>query len=119
MSALATVISVLFAVSRAPLFVSVATGAAGGRVAKYNAQLELPCEASVSPMNPLFLRSDPHARNALGCCGHPPARIPSLDALAAGPDIREGAAPVRAQGDFADEWACTPPPGLPLTGTLR
>lgn len=36
-----------------------------------------------SPKNLLFLLSDQHTRNALGCYGHPLLRTPHLDALAA------------------------------------
>ena len=37
----------------------------------------------MTPTNVLFICSDQHARNALGCYGHPLVRTPHLDALAA------------------------------------
>ena len=37
----------------------------------------------MNPTNLLFICSDQHARNALGCYGHPLVRTPHLDALAA------------------------------------
>ena len=37
----------------------------------------------MTPTNVLFICSDQHARNALGCHGHPQVRTPHLDALAA------------------------------------
>ena len=38
---------------------------------------------AMQPTNFLFLCSDQHARNALGCYGHPIVQTPNLDALAA------------------------------------
>src|SRR5690625_7900010 len=51
-------------------------------------------------MNMLFLMTDQHRVDTLGCYGNPRARTPNLDALAAG-----GA---RLDANFAPSAVCTP-----------
>ncbi|HJN07889.1 MAG TPA: sulfatase-like hydrolase/transferase [Pirellulaceae bacterium] len=46
-------------------------------------QATLPQEITMKPKNLLFIISDQHNRDALGCYGHPFVQTPNLDALAA------------------------------------
>ena len=95
----------------------------------------------MSPTNVPLICSDQHARNALGCYGHPLVRTPNLDALAAAGtrftaayssspicvpaqafadqrvrlEALRGEAVIRAQGDLGNEWAYASPPEIHAT----
>ncbi len=94
--------------NRRQLFATVSAVAVVGFVVRLPAAPGAPSRSKDRPPNILFVVSDDHMHDALGCAGHPVLKTPHLDRLAA-----DG---VRFTHCFSPNPICTPSRACILTG---